>query len=204
MRDKKWDKFVMPTLAGKTMGFVGFGHIGQTSARVAKAFGMKIACLRRNKHKGGGEAGGKDGVLADVVYGPEDKFKLLAESDFVVSVLPGTPETFDFFGAAEFDAMKTDATFISVGRGLVVDEDALARALQARSIGGAALDVFKTEPLPETSPLWDCGEKLLMTAHNADYTEDYFALGWDVWRQNWVSLRDDGVPTTPVDTAAGY
>ena len=205
VRDKKWDKFVMPTLAGKTMGFVGFGHIGQTSARVAKAFGMKIVCLRRNKHKGrGGEAGGSDAGLADVVYGPEDKFKLLAESDFVVSVLPGTSETVDFFGPAEFDAMKTDAAFISVGRGLVVDEEALASALQAGSIRGAALDVFKTEPLPETSKLWDCGDKLLMTAHNADYTEDYFALGWDVWLQNRFSLRENGVPTTPVDIVAGY
>jgi phosphoglycerate dehydrogenase-like enzyme len=205
VRDRKWDKFIMPTLAGKTMGFVGFGHIGQTSARVAKAFGMNIVCLRRNKHKGRGGRGGTDGGgLADVVYGPEDKFKLLAESDFVVSVLPGTPETLDFFGAAEFDAMKADATFISVGRGLVVDEDALAQALNAGSIGAAALDVFKTEPLPETSPLWGCGERLLMTAHNADYTEDYFALGWDVWQQNWVSLREEGVPATPVDIAAGY
>jgi phosphoglycerate dehydrogenase-like enzyme len=87
---------------------------------------------------------------------------------------------------------------------LVVDEEALASALQAGSIRGAALDVFKTEPLPETSKLWDCGDKLLMTAHNADYTEDYFALGWDVWLQNRFSLRENGVPTTPVDIVAGY
>eukprot|EP00946_MAST-07B_sp_MAST-7B-sp1_P002576 g2576.t1 len=200
VRDKKWDKFVMPTLSGKTIGFVGFGHIAQTSARIAKAFGMRVVALRRNKGKGGGGEGG----LADVVYGPEDKFQLISESDFIVSALPGTPETLDYFGEAEFSAMKADATFISIGRGVVVDEDALAASLKAGTLAGAALDVFKTEPLPEASPLWDCGERLLLTAHNADYTEDYFELGWSVWKQNWASLSEDGIPVTPVDVKLGY
>ena len=92
---KKWDKFVMPTLAGKTMGFVGFGHIGQTTAAVAKAFGMTVMALRRHPAKA--EEGGG---LADVTLGPGDKRRLFEESDFVVSVLPGTPETLNYCGAA--------------------------------------------------------------------------------------------------------
>lgn len=196
--DKRWDKFVMPTLAGKTMGFVGFGHIGQTTARLAKAFGMKVKCLRRDKNKMGASE------LADAVYGPEGKMRLLNESDFVVSVLPGTPETIDFFGKEEFAMMKPDSVFISVGRGVVVDEGALACALHDGTIAGAALDVFKTEPLPQNSPLWGCGEKILMTAHNADYTDDYFALGWKVWQDNLEAMRTGGIPLTVVDKELGY
>ena len=197
-RSKRWEKFVMPTLAGKTMGFLGFGHIGQTTARMAKALGMKIIALRRNPGK-------TDCVgLADVTYGMEDKSKVFQESDFVVSVLPGTPETVDFCGSAEFKSMKNDAVFISIGRGLVVDEDALADALQSNTIAGAALDVFKTQPLPAESKLWSCGDNVLITAHNADYTEEYFELGWDVWRGNLECFREGKGFLTLVDKTLGY
>ena len=195
---KRWDKFVMPTLAGKTMGFLGFGHIGQTTARMAKALGMNIIALRKNP-------GNTDCIgLADMTYGLDDKLKVFQESDFVVSVLPGTPETLDFCGAAEFQSMKNDAIFISIGRGLVVDEDALAAAVQSGTIAGAALDVFKTEPLPSESKLWACGDDVLLTAHNADYTEEYFQLGWDVWRRNYDSFRDGKGFLTLVDKTLGY
>ena len=66
--------------------------------------------------------------------------------------------------------------FISIGRGLAVDEEALATALENKSIAGAAVDVFKTEPLPQESRLWQC-ENALITSHNADFTDDYFTLG---------------------------
>lgn len=71
----------------------------------------------------------------------------------------------------------------SLGRGAVVDEEALYAALQSGQIAGAACDVFATEPLPDDSPLWQC-DNLLVTAHNADMTEDYFALAVDTWRKN--------------------
>jgi phosphoglycerate dehydrogenase-like enzyme len=160
-----WDKFVMPELKGKTVGFVGFGHIGQATAKLAQAFGMHVLALRRDTSKSGGQS------QADEVLGPDQKLDLFARSDFVVSVLPGTPETVDFCGAPEFAEMKESAIFISCGRGVVVDEEALASALESRSIAGAALDVFKAEPLSKTSRLWGC-ENLLLTAHNADYTAD--------------------------------
>eukprot|EP00957_Ditylum_brightwellii_P179470 13671481-Ditylum_brightwellii.AAC.1 len=70
-------------------------------------------------------------------------------------------------------------------------------------ISGAALDVFKVEPLPTESPLWDC-ENLLLTAHNADLTEDYFELGWKVWEQNLEAIRQGESPITLVDKNKGY
>jgi phosphoglycerate dehydrogenase-like enzyme len=112
-REKKWDKFVMNTMQGKTMGFVGFGHIGQCAAKTAKAaFGMKILALRRNTSKGDNYGG-----VADETFGPDEKLEVFKQSDFVVCVLPGTEQTKDFCSKEEFDAMKSSAVFISCGRG---------------------------------------------------------------------------------------
>lgn len=70
--------------------------------------------------------------------------------------------------------------------------------------GSAALDVFEVEPLPASSPLWDCGDRLLLTAHNADYTDDYFQLGWRVWQSNLEAHLRGEPMKTPVDKTAGY
>lgn len=68
---------------------------------------------------------------------------------------------------------------------------------------GAAMDVYKTEPLPNSSALWDC-PNLLMSPHNADLTTDYYHLGWDVWRSNLDALLQGAPLVTPVDPSAGY
>ena len=91
--------------------------------------------------------------------------------------------------------MKPGAVFISIGRGAVVDEAALYEALSSGHLAGAACDVFATEPLPADSPLWTC-DNLLLTAHNADYTEDYFELAVRTWRENLQCfLRGDPLAT---------
>lgn len=133
----------------------------------------------------------------------QNKARLFAESDFVVCTLPGTPETYRFCDARAFGAMRRDAVFISLGRGSAVDEAALAQALSSGAIGGAACDVFETEPLPEASPLWTA-PNLLLTAHNADYEEKYFALGWRVWQANLARFLDGEPMETPVDPTRGY
>jgi phosphoglycerate dehydrogenase-like enzyme len=100
--------------------------------------------------------------------------------------------------------MKASAVFVSLGRGAVVDESALALALATQSIKGAVLDVFAVEPLPSESPLWDL-DNVLLTAHNADLTANYFELGWDVWAENLDRfVAGDGTLATPVDVAQGY
>ena len=89
---------------------------------------------------------------------------------------------------------------------IAVDESALDAALRQGHLRGVALDVFEQEPLPPTSPLWDPahGDRLLITAHNADFTESYFRDGWAVWQQN-LERFDAGEPlATPVDVSAGY
>ena len=141
---KRWDPFVMEVVAGKTVGFVGYGHIAQQTAVLCKALGMRIIACRRS-------SGGEDVVVPSTTYAPADRLKLFAEADYVVCSLPGTAATQDFCGAAEFGAMKSSGVFVSLGRGAAVDEDALVDVLQKGQIRGAALDVFKEEPLPPTS-----------------------------------------------------
>jgi len=200
-----WDKFVMGELRGKTLGLLGMGDIAQACAALGKAFGMHVICLRRNASKQASVPN------VDMVLGPytgpiqpAHKRALLEQSDVVISTLPGTAETHHFMSFAEFDAMRADATFISIGRGSAVNEAALSRALLTGRLGGAALDVFEVEPLPPDSPLWSCGERLLLTAHNADYTDNYFKLGWSVWAVNFDRHVHGGPLATPVDIIAGY
>lgn len=202
-RNKRWETFTMNVLEGKTMGFLGYGHIAKRTAALARAFGMRTIACRRSS------------TLEDNLeksYTPDERLKVMAESDFVVCTLPGTAETLNFCGPAEFAAMKQSGIFISIGRGAAVDEDALCAALSENRIGGAAVDVFKEEPLPTTSPLWNFGpDKLLFTAHNADMTEDYFVLGWNVWYDNFKAAQraaqnNESVVewATPVDVKRGY
>uniref|UniRef100_A0A7S3Z514 D-isomer specific 2-hydroxyacid dehydrogenase NAD-binding domain-containing protein n=1 Tax=Lotharella globosa TaxID=91324 RepID=A0A7S3Z514_9EUKA len=191
------DKFVMSTVKGKTIGLIGFGDIAKATAKLARAFGMKVLAVRRSPGKGTGDG------LADEVVGFEDRLSVFASADFVVSVLPGTSETLNFCGEKEFDAMKRTGVFINIGRGVTVDEAALCKALDAKKIVGAALDVFHTEPLPESSPLWK-RENVLITAHNADFTEDYAEQGWRVWQENYNAARSGKTMVTPVQKELGY
>ncbi|GBG33353.1 D-3-phosphoglycerate dehydrogenase [Hondaea fermentalgiana] len=195
-RDKRYDRFTMPVLKDKTIGFVGFGHIAKSTARIAKdGFGMRVAAFRRNPDK-------EDSALADNVY--TDKLELARKSDYIVCSLPGTPATIRFCDEAFFDAMQEGAVFISCGRGVVVDEAALAKQLRAERIF-AALDVYEQEPLSESSELWDVpDDRVLMTAHNADLTEDFCQLGWETFRKNLHRFRAGEPLETPVDKAHGY
>merc|ERR1711920_334734 len=148
---------------------------------------MNVLALRRHKQAAVGKA------AADTTFGYDDageRLDFFQKCDFVVCSLPGTPETHHFCSTKEFDAMKNSAIFISVGRGMCVDEAALCKALADGSIAGAALDVFETEPLPEASPVWDA-PNLLLTPHNADMTKTYikdtcvmFAQKLDEFRSN--------------------
>ena len=199
LKTKNWETFRMPVLKGKTMGFVGYGNIAKETAKLAKAFGMKVIVVRRSLST--------EDDLVDETYLTDEKLKIFEQADFVVCSLPGTAETRDYCGKDEFEAMKPDAVFISLGRGAAVDEDALYETLKADKIKGAALDVFKKEPLPSNSPLWSLPPtKLLFTAHNADLTDDYFLLGWNVWLSNLEAFLsgEDKKLITPFDPKQGY
>ncbi len=145
-------------LADCTMGVVGVGSIGAEICRRAAGFGMTVLGVDPL-------ASSVPGVVEDV-WGVERVDELLAASDFVVIAAPHTPETEGWFGAERFEAMKGSAYFINIGRGAIVQLDALTAALQSGVIAGAALDVYETEPLPAEHPLWGL-DNVLLTPHIA-------------------------------------
>ncbi|MGH2631016.1 MAG: D-2-hydroxyacid dehydrogenase [Actinomycetota bacterium] len=132
-------------LAGARLVVVGPGPIGRATATRALALGMSVALVGRTPRR--------DETFGDVV-GVDQLHRAVAHADHVLDALPSTEETRRLFDAAAFDAMPPTARFYNVGRGATVDEQALIEALRTGSIGGAALDVFATEPLPDDSPLW--------------------------------------------------
>jgi phosphoglycerate dehydrogenase-like enzyme len=162
-------------LAGKTMLILGYGSIGEQIARTALAFGMEVIGVRRTAK--GSAAGG-------VRVEPADKLReLLPDADYVVNILPATPETRHCFGKAEFSRMKPEALYVNVGRGATTDEAALIGALQSKQIAGALLDVTEREPLPAASPLWDM-DNVILTSHYAGRHPEYGRLALEVALEN--------------------
>jgi phosphoglycerate dehydrogenase-like enzyme len=149
-------------LADHTLGVVGLGSIGGEVARRALAFGLRVVAVdpRVTTAPPGVEA----------VWPVERLPDLLAASDFVVIAAPHTPRTEKLFRRPLFQRMKQGAYFINIGRGAIVDLADLAAALEGNEIAGAALDVFETEPLPADSPLWQMGERVILTPHVAGYS----------------------------------
>jgi phosphoglycerate dehydrogenase-like enzyme len=134
------------TIAGKTCGVVGLGSIGREVAKRARAMGMRVVACRRTVE---GSDPDCDALL------PYSELKaLLAESDFVVICVPLTRETHHLIDAAALAAMKPTASILNIARGDVIDQPALAAALNAGTIASAALDVTTPEPLPADDPLW--------------------------------------------------
>ncbi len=150
-------------LPDATMGIVGFGAIGADIARRALAFGMKVRAVDRFPE----QSPKVEGVPP---VEPADRLpSLLAASDFVVIAAPQTPETTGLFNDAIISKMKKSAYLINIGRGKIVVLDDLLNALRHKQIAGAALDVFETEPLPPSHPLWDF-PNVLITPHTAGYS----------------------------------
>ncbi|WP_420112462.1 NAD(P)-dependent oxidoreductase [Pseudactinotalea sp.] len=144
------------TLAGARVLIWGFGGIGLTLAGYLTALGAQVTGVART-------AGERHGYR---VITTADLPTELAATDVLVDILPGSPETDGAVGAEVFAALPEHAWFVNVGRGVTVDEAALDDALRAGSIAGAALDVFRTEPLPADSPLWHAPNTII-TAHAA-------------------------------------
>jgi len=157
---RTWEIIVSDDLTQKTLGIVGLGGIGSATARVARAFGMRVIATRRSL---------VPDPNVDLLVPPDRLHELLGEAHYVVLCLPLNPETRHTIGSPELEAMREDAVLINVARGGVVDEPALAEALRGRRIKGAALDVVSEEPLPADSPLWSL-DNCVLTPHDAGYS----------------------------------
>jgi phosphoglycerate dehydrogenase-like enzyme len=142
---RHWDHYPVDEVRGTTVLVVGLGEIGTEVARLAQAFGMHVLSMTRT-------------------HGDLDE--LLPQADSIVITLPLTDETRDLFDRERIARLRPGAILVNVGRGGVVDEDALVAALRSGALRGAALDVFATEPLPPDSPLWEL-DNVIMSPHTA-------------------------------------
>jgi len=165
--DGEWPRGALSNgreLSGKTLGVIGFGSIGRVTGRIARLLGMRVVGFDANLPM-------TSAVWADEATGGRTLDQLLAEADVVTLHVPLTPETRNLIDVAALAKMKPDAILINTARGGVVDEAAVANALRAGRLGGAALDVFDHEPLAAASPLAHC-PNLLLTPHVAGVTRE--------------------------------
>lgn len=191
-------------LRDSTLGIVGVGSIGGEVARGASALGMRVIAVRANPMKGVDWVSASDPLRAQHrVYGERDLNRMLKESDFVVISAPVTNATTKIIDGQALAAMKPTAYLINVARGALVDESALVEVLQARKIGGAALDVFEHEPLPPDSPLWDL-DNVIITPHQAGISHRLWERQYKLFSEN-LRRFETGAPLLGlVDKTAGY
>ena len=157
--ERDWAKEVpVIHLADKTLGVIGLGGIGTAVAKRGAAAEMRVIATNAVEIE--------KPDFVDTLWGLNRLNDLLAASDFVVSCVPHTPETFKLINVDQLKQMKQTAYLINISRGVVVDLSALTDALQAGEIAGAGLDVFEAEPLPAEHPLWGM-ENVIITPHTA-------------------------------------
>ena len=199
-KEAKWERQgdeMSPT--GKKVLILGAGDIGTNAARLFKMMDCHITGVRR--------------VVRDIpeefdaMITLEQVDAVLPEADIVICCMPHTPLTQGFFTKARFERMKSTAIFVNVGRGTLVDHEALAEVLNAGKIYGAALDVTCPEPLPQEHPLWKC-RNLIITPHVSGQTfaglkdkENYF---FSMCRANLENYRGGKPLANRVDLKTGY
>lgn len=189
---RRWISRPYQSLQGRILGICGLGSIGRDIARTAARFGMRIWGFKRT-------GAAVDGV--ERIFTPRDFEVFLAQPDYVVITLPLTSATRGLFADNAFKAMRSRAVLINIGRGSIVDQPALVRALRSRKIRGAVLDVFEREPLPPDSPLWHLPD-VLITPHNAGFS--FPAEIVNRFAENYRRFREGKALRDRVDFAREY
>jgi phosphoglycerate dehydrogenase-like enzyme len=190
-KERRWTRRVATPLTGKVLGILGLGAIGQEVARLATALRMQVIGTRRNP-----------APLPGVeVLPPERSDEVLARADFLLLLLPATPETENFIDAERLARMKPGAWLLNFGRGHLINDADLIAAVREKRIAGAVLDVFRQEPLPPEHPFWT-HPLIRVTPHNASLTRpaDGARLMADAIRR----ILAGEAPANVVDRSAGY
>jgi len=185
----------LDTLEGKLLGVLGLGDIGRALAERGRALGMRVWGMTRTLRPK------PQGVERMLAAGKQDL--LVREADVLALCLPLTPATTGIIGERELRRMKPSSILVNVGRGALVQESALARALREGWIAGAGLDVFASEPLPPASPLWTMPQ-VVITPHVAGTHPRYMALAADLFLENLRRYLASQPLLNEVDKTAGY
>jgi phosphoglycerate dehydrogenase-like enzyme len=194
----RWEQFDVVPVAGQTVGIVGYGDIGRAVATRVRAMGMRILAVKRH-----GPPLYNVDPLINQIYLPADRTEMIAQCDYVVCAAPLTPETRGMIGEAEFAAMKPSAVIVNIGRGPVIDEAAMVRALTGRRIKGAALDVFDSEPLPAGHPFYLL-DNVLLSPHCADHIPGWTADAMRFFLTQFERFREGRPLENIVNKGQGY
>ncbi|MDA1337477.1 MAG: D-2-hydroxyacid dehydrogenase [bacterium] len=195
-QEKTWQRInELTELKEKTVLVIGLGKIGSETARIASCFGAHVIALDTK--------GKEKPSFVEELGVIEQLAPFLGRADFVILTLPHTKETHHFINKESLEMMQSHAVLVNIGRGGVVDEQALVVALKEKRIGGAALDVTEEEPLPEESPLWSM-ENVIITPHHSGISERYMERAIDLFCVNLKAyLAGEDLPSL-VDKSAGY
>ena len=193
-KSSRWVRRVATPLAGQTLGILGLGAIGQQVAGIAKAIGMRVVGTKRRI------ASLPD---LDAVLAPEQTGQVLAQSDFVLLLLPATPETENFIDARRLAQMKPSAWLLNFGRGHLIKDDDLIAAAKAKRIGGAILDVFRQEPLPAKHPFWTAPGIIVLPHIGGGHPQRDKAVA-KLFAENLARFLDGGPLKEVVDQRTGY
>lgn len=184
---RTWDRSVgaeMGDWSGNRMTVYGLGNIGEAVARRGRAFGLDVYGVKRRPST-------YTGVLEpDTVVHPRNAHALFEDTDLLVLTVPLTESTRHAIDEDEFAVLPDSAVIVNVARGAVVNQDALVTALERGNIGGAGLDVFRTEPLPEKSPLWD-RDDVVITPHVGGRSRDLPDRFGGLFAENYRHWRAD-------------
>ena len=193
-KQRKWVHTVAQPLTGKTLGILGLGAIGQEVARIATALGMRVIGTRRRPTPVTN--------VAEIL--PSDRTdEVLAQSDFVLLLLPATLDTDNLIDAKRLAKMKPTAWLLNFGRGHLIKDDDLIAAVKAKKIGGAMLDVFRQEPLPAEHPFWTT-EGIIVLPHIGGPHPERDRFVARLFVDNLGRFLDGAPLKEVVDRAAGY
>jgi phosphoglycerate dehydrogenase-like enzyme len=194
-RERRWEPRFASTIAGRTVLVVGVGHIGAEVARLARRFGMRVLGVRRS---------GRPHRWVDRMFTPAGLHRALPRADFVVVTLPLTTETRHLLGRRELDLLPRGAGLVNLGRGAVIDHEALVDKLRRGELGGAVLDVFPEEPLPPDAPLWTAPGVILSPHCAVDDAVHYVPRALDIFFDNLRRYLAGRPLRNRVDPARGY
>ncbi len=193
-QDAVWKRLNLTELYNKTLCIVGLGSIGREIAKRAKAFNMRIVATKQTMTQE---------LFVDELCPPDELDRLLGEADYVVLTVPETPDTVGLFSYERICRMKESAVLINVARGTVVSADGLLQALTEKKIAGAALDVFESEPLSESSPLWKM-DNVLITPHCAAVSPLYLDRAMQCFCENLALYTNNKSMMNVIDKDRGY
>jgi phosphoglycerate dehydrogenase-like enzyme len=193
-----WEAFDVLWVSGQTVGIIGYGDIGRAIAERVRALGMTVLAVRRHAPP----SRSADPMVAQT-YTPDRRLEMISRCDYVVVAAPLTLETRGMIGEAEFASMKRTSVVINVGRGPVINEEAMIAALSSGQIRGAALDVFDHEPLPAGHPFYKL-ENVLLSPHCADHTPDWLDNAMKFFIEQFERFLKGEPLLNVVDKKLGY